>query len=104
VLIAGGKNKGLDLSSMASQPHRMRAVVAIGHSSSLIEAAFKGVCRIERADSMETAVKTARQLADAGDVVLLSPGCTSYDWYSNYGERGDDFARCVRAMTKENQT
>lgn len=101
VLIAGGKNKGLDLSSMASQPQRMRAVVTIGHSSSLIEAAFKGVCRIERADSMEAAVKTARQLADSGDVVLLSPGCTSYDWYSNYGERGDDFARCVRAMTKE---
>ena len=101
VLIAGGKNKGLDLSSMASQPRRMRAVVAIGHSASLIEAAFRGVCRVERADSMEAAVKTARQLADAGDVVLLSPGCTSYDWYSNYGERGDDFASCVRAMTKE---
>ena len=101
VLIAGGKNKGLDLSSMASQPQRMRAVVAIGHSANLIEAAFAGVCRVERADSMEAAVKTARQLADAGDVVLLSPGCTSYDWYSNYGERGDDFARCVRAMTKE---
>ena len=101
VLIAGGKNKGLDLSSMASQPRRMRAVVAIGHSANLVEAAFKGVCRVERADSMEAAVKTARQLADSGDVVLLSPGCTSYDWYSNYGERGDDFARCVRAMKKE---
>ena len=101
VLIAGGKNKGLDLSSMASQPQRMRAVVAIGHSANLIEEAFNGICRIERAESMEAAVKTARQLADSGDVVLLSPGCTSYDWYSNYGERGDDFARCVRAMTKE---
>ena len=103
VLIAGGKNKGLDLSSLASQPQRMRAVVAIGHSSALIEAAFSGVCRTERAESMEAAVKTARQLAETGDVVLLSPGCTSYDWYSNYGERGDDFARCVRAMTKEQQ-
>jgi UDP-N-acetylmuramoylalanine--D-glutamate ligase len=79
----------------------MRAVVAIGHSANLIEEAFNGICRIERAESMEAAVKTARQLADSGDVVLLSPGCTSYDWYSNYGERGDDFARCVRAMTKE---
>jgi len=103
VLIAGGKNKGLDLSSMASQPQRMRAVVAIGHSAELIEKAFAGVCTVERADSMEAAVHVARRLAHAGDVVLLSPGCTSYDWYSNYGERGDDFARCVRDITKESQ-
>lgn len=101
VLIAGGKNKGLDLSSMAAHPGRMRGVVAIGVSAALIGEAFKGVCRVERADSMESAVATARTLATPGDVVLLSPGCTSYDWYSNYGERGDDFARCVRAMTKE---
>jgi len=103
VLIAGGKNKGLDLSSMASQPRRMRAVVSIGYSAELIEAAFAGVCRVQRAGSMEEAVDTARRLAEPGDVVLLSPGCTSYDWYSNYGERGDDFAECVRNLTKENQ-
>jgi UDP-N-acetylmuramoylalanine--D-glutamate ligase len=103
VLIAGGKNKGLDLSSMASQPQRMRAVVAIGHSAALIEAAFDGVCTVQRAESMEAAVYTARRLAHAGDAVLLSPGCTSYDWYSNYGERGDDFARCVRDLTKESE-
>lgn len=98
VLIAGGKNKGLDLTSMASQPGRMRAVVAIGHSAELIEAAFAGVCKIERAESMDDAVRTARRLAERGDVVLLSPGCTSYDWYSNYAERGDDFARCVNDL------
>jgi UDP-N-acetylmuramoylalanine--D-glutamate ligase len=102
VLIAGGKNKGLDLSSMASQPRRMRAVVAIGHSAALVAAAFAGVCAVEHADSMESAVRVARRLAQPGDAVLLSPGCTSYDWYSNYGERGDDFARCVRDLTKEN--
>lgn len=103
VLIAGGKNKGLDLSSMASQPQRMRAVVAIGYSSDLIEAAFSGICRVQRAESMGDAVDCARRLAEPGDVVLLSPGCTSYDWYSNYGERGDDFAECVRNLMKEGQ-
>jgi UDP-N-acetylmuramoylalanine--D-glutamate ligase len=51
---------------------------------------------------MEEAVAAARQLAEPGDVVLLSPGCTSYDWYSNYAERGDDFARCVRQLMKGN--
>ena len=100
VLIAGGKNKGLDLSSMASQPQRMRGVVATGYSAELIAAAFEGVCRVVRAESMEDAVAAARRLAEPGDVVLLSPGCTSYDWYSNYAERGDDFARCVRQLMK----
>ena len=98
VLIAGGKNKGLDLSSMASQPNRMRAVVAIGHSADLIENVFAGVCKVERGNTMEHAVQTAQRLAERGDVVLLSPGCTSYDWYSNYAERGDDFARCVNNL------
>jgi len=103
VLIAGGKNKGLDLSSLASQPQRMRAVVATGHSAALVEAAFAGVCTVLRADSMQDAVCAAERVAKAGDVVLLSPGCTSYDWYSNYAERGDDFTHCVKALTKENQ-
>lgn len=104
VLIAGGKNKGLDLSSMASQPQRMRAVVATGHSADLVAEAFAGVCTVVRASSMEEAVRAAQRSAEPGDVVLLSPGCTSYDWYSNYGERGDDFARCVQDLTKEKAT
>ena len=99
VLIAGGKNKGLDLSQMACEPHRMRAVVAIGAAADDIAQAFSGVCTVEKADSMSAAVGHARQLSRTGDVVVLSPGCTSYDWYSNYGERGEDFMNCVRELS-----
>jgi UDP-N-acetylmuramoylalanine--D-glutamate ligase len=77
----------------------MRAVVAIGASADDIAQAFSGVCAVVTAESMSTAVAQARELARAGDVVVLSPGCTSYDWYSNYGERGDDFMKCVRELS-----
>jgi len=97
VLIAGGKNKNLDLSTMASQPQRMRAVIAIGYSSPDIVRAFDGVCLVETATTMLEAIRIARRLSRPNDVVLLSPGCTSYDWYSNYNERGDDFARLVNS-------
>lgn len=95
VLISGGKNKNLDLSSMASQPHRMRGVVAIGHAAPEIAAVFENVCDVETATSMLEAIRIARRLSKSGDVVLLSPGCTSFDWYSSYGERGDDFSHLV---------
>jgi UDP-N-acetylmuramoylalanine--D-glutamate ligase len=99
VLIAGGKNKGLDLSQMASEPHRMRAVVAIGAAADDIARAFSGVCTVVKAENMNSAVLQANELSRNGDVVVLSPGCTSYDWYSNYGERGEDFMNCVRELS-----
>ena len=95
VLIAGGKNKGLDLSALAKQPGRMRAVVAIGDASDEVARAFRGVCEVGSATTMQEAVTTAGEFAQQGDVVLLSPGCTSYDWYANYGQRGEDFMKCV---------
>lgn len=97
VLIAGGRNKGLDLAAMAASPERMRAVVAIGEAAPLVSDAFAGVCPVTTAASMDDAVAAAGTLASPGDVVLLSPGCASYDWYSGYVARGDDFARAVRA-------
>ena len=103
VLIAGGRNKGLDLSELANQPKRVKAVVAIGDDALEIEKAFDGVCRVVRGGSMQEAVRLARTLAVSGDVVLLSPACTSYDWYNNYMERGEDFMQCVRNEAKLNQ-
>lgn len=73
----------------------MRAVVAIGQSANEIASAFDGVCEVESATSMLEAIRIARRQAKPGDVVLLSPGCTSFDWYSNYNERGDDFSHLV---------
>jgi len=104
VLIAGGRNKGLDLHELANQPQRVKAVVAIGDDALEIERAFDGVCRVVRGGSMPEAVRLARTIAVNGDVVLLSPACTSYDWYNNYMERGEDFMQCVRneaKLTKE---
>jgi UDP-N-acetylmuramoylalanine--D-glutamate ligase len=99
VLIAGGRNKDLDLSVLAAEAGRIRAVVAIGEAAPEVAAAFEGVRPVRSAGSMDEAVDAAAELARPGDAVLLSPGCASFDWYRGYAERGDDFARAVRERT-----
>jgi UDP-N-acetylmuramoylalanine--D-glutamate ligase len=98
VLIAGGRNKGLDLAELREGVSVLRAVVAIGEASGEVADVFDGVLPVVRAASMEAAVAEAAQRARAGDVVLLSPACASFDWYGSYAERGDDFTRRVRAL------
>lgn len=100
VLIAGGRNKGLDLAPMAVDGAALRAVVAIGEAAEAVEAAFAGHVEVVRAGSMETAVELASRLAHRGDAVVLSPGCASFDWYptGGYPARGEHFARAVRAL------
>jgi len=99
VLIAGGRNKGVDLSVMAGQAQRVRAVVAVGEAAGEVTAAFEGSTPVTQADSMTEAVTRAGCLARSGDVVLLSPGCASFDWYGSYIERGEDFRLAVEALT-----
>lgn len=101
VLIAGGRNKGLDLSQMATEPQRMVGVVAIGDDATLIANAFKDICPVVVAEDMQQAVSAAASLSVPGSAVVLSPGCTSYDWYRNYNERGDHFTQCVKEFFKE---
>ena len=99
VLIAGGRNKGLDLSELAGAAPHLRAVVAIGEAAGEIDAAFAptGV-PVEKAGSMDDAVARARELAAAGDTVLLSPACASFDMFRNYEERGDAFRAAVQRI------
>jgi UDP-N-acetylmuramoylalanine--D-glutamate ligase len=96
VLIAGGRNKGLDLSVLGALGAHVRAVVGIGEAAGEVIAAFPDRPGTAAA-TMEEAVAAAARLAQPGDAVVLSPGCASFDWYRNYGERGDHFAEIVRA-------
>lgn len=97
VLLAGGRNKGLDLAAMATEHARVKAVVALGEAATIVHEAFAPWCEVVDVGSMQDAVHAAARLAAAGDTVLLSPGCASFDWYPDggYPARGDDFKRLV---------
>lgn len=100
VLIAGGRNKGLDLGVLAEAADRIEAIVAIGDAAAEIAAAFAETgIPVEIATSMHDAVDMALEAAKEGDVVLLSPACASFDWYSGYSERGRHFAAVVAQRT-----
>lgn len=103
VLIAGGQNKGLDLSPLSFVAEHVRAVVAIGHASEQIIEIFSQIdgIKVVKAESMDEAVALAKSLSIEGDSVVLSPGCTSFDWYRSYVERGDDFKRAVNALAHQ---
>lgn len=98
ILIAGGEGKGQDFAPLAQAvSHHTRAVILIGRDADLIARAIgaSGVA-VQRAGSMEQAVAQARAQAQAGDAVLLSPACASFDMFRNYPHRGEVFAACVR--------
>jgi UDP-N-acetylmuramoylalanine--D-glutamate ligase len=100
VLVAGGRNKGLDLSVLRQLAPHLRAVVAIGEAAGDVEGAFAGTVPVVRAGSMSDAVTAAARRAQPGDVVLLSPACASFDWYPSYAARGDDFAGEVARLSR----
>jgi len=88
---------------MAKNADKVKAVVAIGTAAKDIAAAFAKVCEVKICNSMRDAVSCASKFAGSGDVVLLSPGCASYDWYKNYGERGTDFKNEVMTLINSKQ-
>lgn len=98
VLVAGGRNKGVDLRPLAGAADRVRAVVAIGEAAGEVADAFAGVRPVTVAGSMDEAVAAARRLARPGDTVLLAPACASMDQFTSYAERGDAFAAAARAL------
>jgi UDP-N-acetylmuramoylalanine--D-glutamate ligase len=99
VLLAGGRNKGLDLQVLTGAADRLRGVVAFGEAGAEIAAALRDSVPVVTAGSMHEAVRAAADLVEPGDAVLLSPACASFDAYTNYAERGDDFAAEVRSLT-----
>jgi UDP-N-acetylmuramoylalanine--D-glutamate ligase len=100
VLIAGGEGKGQDFTPLAHAFRgKVRHVVLIGRDAPALAAALEGVCATETVASMQEAVIAATRVArHAGDTVLLSPACASFDMFRDYGHRGDVFAAAVRAL------
>jgi UDP-N-acetylmuramoylalanine--D-glutamate ligase len=107
VLLAGGRNKGLDLAPLGEVAPHLRAVVALGEAADEVAKVFAAAAPelpVVTATSMADAVEAAGRSARSGEVVLLSPACASFDWYSGYGERGDDFARLVHEFLRGKET
>ena len=99
VLIAGGDGKGQDFSPLREAlADKARSVVLIGRDAPLIAAALGDSVPLQRAADMEQAVRQAARCARAGDSVLLSPACASFDMFSGYEERGAVFAAAVRRL------
>ena len=95
VLIAGGYDKGVDLSPMAADVAGVDAVIATGDTADRIVAAFSAVTDVVVVADLAEAVAAAAQLAAPGATVLLSPGCASFDRYSGFEARGDHFRSLV---------
>ncbi|MFQ5745984.1 MAG: UDP-N-acetylmuramoyl-L-alanine--D-glutamate ligase [Gemmatimonadota bacterium] len=99
VVILGGRHKGEDYAGLAeSLGQRARAVVALGEAADRIESALAPTVPVHRAGAMDAAVVRAAELARPGDVVLLSPACSSYDMFRSYAERGEAFERAFAAL------
>ncbi len=98
-LILGGKDKDSDYTQLAPLlRERAKAVYTIGSAAEKIERELGGVVKMVPADTLEHAVAAASEAAEAGDVVLLAPACSSFDQFENYEHRGRVFRELVVAL------
>jgi UDP-N-acetylmuramoylalanine--D-glutamate ligase len=98
-LILGGKDKDSDYGTMSDLlKERVKAVYTIGSAAEKIERQLHGVVKMVQAGTMQSAVQAAAKAAVAGDVVLLSPACSSFDQFENYEHRGRVFRQIVDGL------
>jgi UDP-N-acetylmuramoylalanine--D-glutamate ligase len=99
VLIAGGKDKGFNYQPMrALIKEKVRAVILIGEMAKQITRDWDGAVKTEIAMSLADAVERAHATAKSGEVVLFSPGTSSFDMFKSYADRGDQFRALVQAL------
>ncbi len=102
ILIAGGLSKGVNLSGFAiAAAERARHLVLIGESAAEIAASVGNDTGTTMAESLEQAVRTAFELAEPGDTVLLAPASASFDMFDSMAHRGEVFCRTVRDLPRE---
>jgi len=97
VLILGGRDKGNDYTHLEKElKEKVHTIVAIGEAREKIrQQVGETIPHLLEADSMKAAVKAAKKVAKRGEVVLLSPACSSFDMFENYEDRGNQFKQAV---------
>jgi UDP-N-acetylmuramoylalanine--D-glutamate ligase len=99
VLIAGGKDKGFNYQPLrALVKEKVRATILIGEMAKQIARDWDGIIKIDMAASLADAVERAHATAKSGEVVLFSPGTSSFDMFKSYADRGDQFRALVQAL------
>lgn len=99
-IIMGGRGKGEDYAVLNPfLAKHVSKIYLIGEAATEMAEAFSDICPIQKCSDLPNAVKAAYQQAEAGETVLLSPACTSYDMYKNFELRGDDFKQIVRKLS-----
>lgn len=99
ILIAGGVDKGAAYTPwIASFANKVKCICAIGQAAPKIEKDLSHTIPIKRFETLEEAVKYASLMAQKGDNVLLSPGCSSFDMFRDYAHRGEEFQRIVKSL------
>lgn len=102
VLIAGGRDKGNDYSVMLDLARKkIREIILLGEAKIKMRDAFSGFLSVKEASTLEEAVNFAFCKAQAGDCILFSPMCSSFDMFSNYEERGRVFKKAVNDLIKD---
>ena len=98
-LILGGKDKGSDYTVLHELlRQRVKRVYTIGAAAEKIESQIQGTAEIDRAETLENAVRRAGQSAVTGDIVLLAPACASFDQFQSYEHRGRVFKEVVHSL------
>jgi UDP-N-acetylmuramoylalanine--D-glutamate ligase len=98
ILILGGKDKGGSYLPLKPEiEKKVKALILLGEAAGRIATELRGLCLVQKTKNLPECVRSAKSLAAAGDVVLLSPACSSFDMFKNYGERGDTFKKAVLA-------
>jgi UDP-N-acetylmuramoylalanine--D-glutamate ligase len=101
VLIAGGKDKGFTFEPLrALVKEKVRSTILIGEMAERIAHDWDGAVETELATSLANAVERAHATAKSGEVVLFSPGTSSFDMFKSYADRGDQFRALVQAIPK----
>jgi UDP-N-acetylmuramoylalanine--D-glutamate ligase len=102
ILIAGGKDKGFTYDPLRELVRqKVRSVILIGEMARSIERDWKDAVPTEIANSLAHAVERAHKTAKPGEVVLFSPGTSSFDMFKSYADRGDQFRALVHALPKQ---